>query len=163
MSLRGQQLHEAADRQIADLAGRLSAAEEAQLSQPCPGRQKLGDGTIGAVAAHTADNYHRIAAFVAAIARTSPRRTDRHPTAAVDLDVLIARLASARVAVATIAQLSDDDLDLVPAAGGMKFADGERTLEEILTRLFNHQRHQVTAVLSAVGRPWGACPTAGRR
>jgi hypothetical protein len=30
------------------------------LHLPCAGREKLGDGTVGAVAMHTADNYLRI-------------------------------------------------------------------------------------------------------
>src|SRR3954452_22854841 len=66
MSRRAQHLHQTVERQIAELAQRLSDAGEQALTQPCRGREKLGDGTIGAVAAHTTDNYHRIARFLAA-------------------------------------------------------------------------------------------------
>jgi hypothetical protein len=31
------------------------------LARPCPGRGKLGDGTVGAVATHTTDSYHHVA------------------------------------------------------------------------------------------------------
>jgi len=65
MSRRAQHLHQTVERQIAELAEWLSAAGEQALTQPCPGREKLGDGTIGAVAAHTIDNYHRIGLFLA--------------------------------------------------------------------------------------------------
>jgi hypothetical protein len=155
MSLRAQRLHETADRQIAELAERLSADGETHLARPCPGRDKLGDGTVGAVAAHTTDNYHRIARFLAATVdagtqQHSGRHGDAYRATAVELDALLVRLAAARDAVATIAQLSDEQLDLVPPAGEMKFADGERTLEQIVTSLLKHQRHQVAALAAAL-------------
>jgi hypothetical protein len=34
------------------------------LMLPCPGREKLGDGTVGATALHVAENYRRIAEFL---------------------------------------------------------------------------------------------------
>ncbi|MGH2881267.1 MAG: hypothetical protein ACRDPM_12165 [Solirubrobacteraceae bacterium] len=64
MSERARQLHAIADRQVAQLIQLLSTVDAAALRLPCPGREKLGDGTVAAVARHTADNYQRIAAFV---------------------------------------------------------------------------------------------------
>ena len=64
----------------------------------------------------------------------------------IELDVLLVRLAAARDALATIGQLSDEQLDSIPPAGEMKFADGQRTLEQIVASLFKHQRRQVTAL-----------------
>jgi hypothetical protein len=64
MSHRGSQLLKTADRQITDLTALLSTAKEATLRRPCPGREKLGDGTVAAVAQHTADTYVRIAEFL---------------------------------------------------------------------------------------------------
>jgi hypothetical protein len=64
MTQRGQELHAAADAQIVELIGVMSTLDEATLRLPCPGREKLGDGTVAASARHTADNYQRIAAFV---------------------------------------------------------------------------------------------------
>ena len=155
MSPRAPQLQETADRQIAELAARLSAAGEPGLARPCPGRGKLGDGTVGAVAAHTADTYHRIGRFVSA-----PRDVgeQRHPgqhgegyrASEIDLDALLARLLSARDVLATIGQLSDEQLDSVPPAGEMKFADGERTLEQTIASLLKHQHHQVGALRAAL-------------
>jgi hypothetical protein len=74
MSERAEQLHTTADIQIAELIDLISAADGATLRRPCPGREKLGDGTIGAMAAHTAENYQRIGTFVT----TSERMADRH-------------------------------------------------------------------------------------
>jgi hypothetical protein len=65
MSDRGTQLLQAADSQITELTALLGARDEAALSLPCPGREKLGDGTVAACAAHTAEDYLRIAAFIA--------------------------------------------------------------------------------------------------
>jgi hypothetical protein len=153
VSTRARQLHDRADGQIAELAKRLSP--DAGLARPCPGRERLGDGSVGAVAAHTIDNYQRIARFVAA---TREGGEQYHPSehgegysaSQVELDGLLARLAAARVALATIAQLTDEQLDSVPPAGAMKFADGERTLGEIVASLLKHQRHQVDALTAAL-------------
>src|SRR5579863_6844791 len=58
-----QQLHAVADAQLAELLALFEGADEALLRMPCPARQKLGDGTVAAIAAHTVDNYRRIAEF----------------------------------------------------------------------------------------------------
>jgi hypothetical protein len=74
-----------------------------------------------------------------------------HRAENVELDDLLARLSAARDALAPVAQLAEAQLDLVPAASEMKFCDGRRTLEQILSSLFKHQRHQVDALNTAVG------------
>jgi hypothetical protein len=66
MSERGIQLLETADTQISELIGLLSARGEAVLGLACPGREKLGDGTVAVCAMHTADRYQRIAGFLQA-------------------------------------------------------------------------------------------------
>ena len=67
----GQELHATADAQIVALIGLMSTLDEATLRLPCPGREKLGDGTVAASARHTADHYQRIASFVQTSARMS--------------------------------------------------------------------------------------------
>src|ERR1039458_8632903 len=74
MTERGKQLHATTDAQIAELIDLISTLDEAALRRPLPGREKLGDGTVGASAQHTADNYQRIAAFVP----TSDRMSGAH-------------------------------------------------------------------------------------
>jgi hypothetical protein len=64
MTDRGVQLHATADGQISELIALISTLNAETLRLPCPGREKLGDGTIAASVRHTADNYQRIAAFV---------------------------------------------------------------------------------------------------
>jgi hypothetical protein len=64
MSERGQQLQATADRQIAELIDLVATLDHATVRLPCPGRDKLGDGTVAASAQHMADNYQRIVAFV---------------------------------------------------------------------------------------------------
>lgn len=58
MGERGTDLLETADRQISELIGLFTAQGKAALSLPCPGREPLGDGTVAALALHTADSYH---------------------------------------------------------------------------------------------------------
>jgi uncharacterized damage-inducible protein DinB len=152
MTARAQRLHETGDAQIAELIERLASAGQAALVRPCPRREKLGDGTVGGVAAHIAGNYLRIARFVTSGGESDAgERAGQHAAAAsIELDDLLARLGAARNALAAIAQLTDEQLDAVPPASAMKFTDGERTREQILTRLLNHQRHQLDAVAAGL-------------
>ena len=184
MSDRAEQLHTAADEQIAELIGLLSGADEDALHRPCPGRERLGDGSIGAIAAHTAMNYQRIGAFVA----TGQGRSSRHDhrqqprrripgflralghaqpadnpagahqnedggfTAETDPSEIPERLTCARDDLTRIAELTDEQLDRVPAKDSFRFCDGERTLEQVLLGLLKHQEHQVQALRAALTR-----------
>lgn len=77
MTDRAQVLAAAAQGQIAELVELLSTLDQAALCRPCRGREKLGDGTIGAALRHAADNYQRIAGFV----ETGARRSGAHQPA----------------------------------------------------------------------------------
>lgn len=155
MTPRAQRLLAEAAQQIDALAGNLAAAGEAALARPCPGRGKLGDGTVGAVAAHTAGNYLRVADFL----RTRANGGAHHPGSAhaaglsaesIHLGYVLDRLEEAKGAWSVLANLDDRTLEDVPPAGGMKFADGERTLEVIVASILKHQRHQIDALVAAV-------------
>jgi hypothetical protein len=79
MSERGNQLLDTADDQISALIDLFSARGEAALSLPCPGREKLGDGTVAALALLTADRYLRIAEFLQATSQKPGARANaRH-------------------------------------------------------------------------------------
>jgi DinB superfamily len=134
--------------QISELIDLLATQGDAVLMLPCPGRRKLGDGTVGATAAHTAASYHRIAAF---LEDTADADGGEHRGPSPDRDDLLEQLSSARQALASLAQLTDEQLDVVPAASEMRFCDGRRTLEQILSSLLKHQRHQIDAVKAAIG------------
>lgn len=180
MSERGIQLQQTARRQISELTDLFSIHGEKALRLLCPGREKLGDGTVAANALHTADNYHRIAGFLQANeqmprthAQTAHRRhrmpallrhrnhgEDKHDDQSrhgggntaenVSLQALLERLSAARSAFRVLAALTDQQLDAEPPASDMKFWDGERNLEQIMTNLLKHQGHQVDALRAAV-------------
>jgi hypothetical protein len=180
MSERATQLFQTADDQISDLIALLEAADDATLHAPCAGRDKLGDGVVAAVAMHTADNYHRIAEYLDADARSGHRKPDRrhrmpvfggahnrrgghdhsgdageYRSDKIDRRSLLERLETARARLSPLAELSDERLAAVPPASEMRFADGQRTLEQIVVSLLNHQRHQcdaLTAALAGSGR-----------
>lgn len=181
MSDRASQLHRIADQQVSELIELISTREKSALALPCPGRGKLGDGTVAACASHVTENYLRIAAFASGAGQSSgaghrgmprqrrgmrllrllrgshrgghrPRAHGAIPGAdQVNRDDLLRRLSAGRDALIAIAGLRDDQLDAVPPAEEMKFCDGKRSREEILTSLLRHQGHQLDAVRSALG------------
>jgi hypothetical protein len=163
MNQRASQLQETANGQISELIGLISTRGEAALRLPCPGREKLGDGTVAACAMHTADNYHRIAAFLQGprggghtrIAKLLHRhREDQHKdnyqADNIDLPALLDRLSTGGAALNVLADLTDAQLDAVPPASEMKFCDGQRTLQQIITNMLNHQNHQLDALTTAI-------------
>ena len=154
MSDRGSQLLKTGDRQITDLAALLSTADEATLHNPCPGREKLGDGTVAAVAIHVADTYLRIAGFVYGHSQRSHiahgSHEDTHGAEHVDIPKLIQQLDAGRQALRPLADLTDKQLDAVPPAGQSRFCDGKRTTEEVLAAMLKHQSHQIDALRAAI-------------
>ncbi len=175
MTIRAEELQSRADAQIGRLIDLVSDLDEADLRRPCPGREKLGDGSVGTLIAHTADNYLRIAAFLAdpgeVTEGTPSRPTRRHmpgfghllgglrrhrprdhghgdlPAAGgADAGDLRRRVSTARTDLGRIADLDDRQLDSVPPDGAFRFCDGKRSLEEVLTALLTHQGHQVEAL-----------------
>jgi hypothetical protein len=163
MNAGGTQLQEMASGQISELIALISARGEAALRLPCPGREKLGDGTVAACAMHTADNYHRIAAFLQGqrggghtrIAKLlhhhgDDQHQDNYQADNIELLAVLDRLSAARAALSVLADLTDAQLDTVPPASEMKFCDGQRTLEQIVAKLLNHQNHQLDALKAAI-------------
>ena len=169
MSERAEQLQTTAATQIGELIDLVSTANDATLHRPCPGREKLGDGTIGASAAHTADNYQRIGTFVATSQRMANRHDSRQPdrhripsvlraighqsgytAETVQPTEIASRLTVARQDLARIAQLTDQHLDAIPPKDSFRFCDGQRTLEQVLAALLKHQDHQVQTLKTAL-------------
>ena len=176
MSERATRLSETADRQLSELLDLLQATDQSALSLPCPGREKLGDGTVGALAKHTADNYRRIAQFVAeetqlsaghgqapsvghrrlsrAAGHTPPEHgadhAEQYNADAVDLRVVRGQLSAARHQLSGIRALTDAQLDTIPPSGSFRFCDGQRTVEQVLSGLLKHQGRQIDALKAAV-------------
>jgi hypothetical protein len=68
-----------------------------------------------------------------------------------DLGALTEQLGTTRVALARVAELTDTQLDTIPPAGSVRFADGKRTVEQVLAGLLKHQRHQLDTLEAAIG------------
>lgn len=123
------------------------------MRRSCPGRDKLGDGTIAAVVAHTANTYQQIAAFA-----RGDSGAERNPAAAnnhlgskrtIPSHQLLEELSAAQRALAALAHLTDQELDTVPPAGSARFCDDNRTREQVLTAMLKHQGHQIKAIKAA--------------
>jgi len=178
MTERGQELSATVERQIAELIDLLARLDQTALRRPCPGREKLGDGTIGAAAQHTADNYKRIADFAQTSDRMSaahdghriprflralghgPQNHADHEHGAtqhdngyradnVDVDAVVEQLNASRNALGRIAEFTDSQLDAVPPKDSFRFCDGQRTLAQVLAGLLKHQAHQLEALRTA--------------
>jgi hypothetical protein len=178
MSIRGSELVQTANRQISGLIDLLTQAGEAALLLPCPGRENMADGTVAAVAVHTADRYQQIADFLHAASSGSQhgprhdrhhRRHGRHARAehaggahpdsepgtartaqTVDLSALLVRLSAARDALGRLVLLTDDQLNAVPPADSFRFCDGQRNLAQVMASLLKHQGHQIDALVAAI-------------
>ena len=155
MTERGTVQFDVAHEQTSRLQALLSTHDDRALKRPCPGREKLGDGTVAAVATHVVASYERIGGFVAATVRglSVPAQAGHaagHAGEATDVHDLTQALTRANEALLPLRDLSDEQLDSVPVAGAMRFCDGERTLEQVLIGLLRHQQHQLDAVARAL-------------
>ena len=175
MNERATKLFNDADRQISELKALIAAAGDSSLTLPCPGREKLGDGSVAAAAVHAADNYQRIAQFASGEAGGSVHRPPRflrgrhgpgqhaggvdYRADRITMKALLHQLTSGGKAIARLGGLTDQQLDVIPAASDLRFVDGQRTLEQILTAMLKHQAHQVEAISKAVKHPTPADST----
>jgi len=152
MAERAEQLHSTANGQIEQLIGLLSSIDQATLRLPCPGRQKLGDGTVGALVSHTADNYQRIAGFVQTSegAPGAGQHGHGHSADNIDPTAVITQLSAARDALGRLAELTNGQLDAVPPKDSFRFCDGQRTLHQVLASLLKHQAHQLDSIQTTV-------------
>jgi hypothetical protein len=178
MNQRAARLFNQAEGQILALNTLLARVDESALGLPC--REKLGDGTVGAMSMFIADNYLRIAESVQEASRQAPAARSGHrmpkwaahrrpqqqdasahnqPHTADDtytgpfqLRAIIERLAAARQRAQTLADLTDAQLDSIPPSGAMRFADGKRTLERVITGMLTHQASQLDAVQAALAQ-----------
>jgi hypothetical protein len=157
MNERGAQLLERANGQISELIELFTTRGEAALSLPCAARAKLGDGTVGASALHTADSYLRIAGIVRANSSTGDTRAETghgeghsYRIQGIDLKDLQVRLSAAGSDLGLLAELTDEELDSVPGADSGRFCDGHRTLEQVIAGALDHQKHNIDALKAAV-------------
>jgi hypothetical protein len=91
MSERAVQLLAELDGQIGELLGLLSVVDEIALSRRCPGREKLGDGTVAACASHTVERYQMIAQFLGSASELTAQHGAAGPRRHRMLGFLLAR------------------------------------------------------------------------
>jgi hypothetical protein len=162
MTQRGTPLLDTANMQIAELHKLLSTGGRDVLRLPCPGRENLGDGTVGATAEHLAYAYQQLARFIQA-AGTAPdvgsagghRHQQRphhhqHDRERIGVQELQQQLSAAVGTFGALAELSDEQLDSLPPAGSFRYCDGQRTLEQVIASVLRHQQHHIDAVKNAL-------------
>lgn len=159
MTHRSTQLLDTANEQIAELHKLLSTHGQETLNQPCPGRENLGNGTIGATVQHLAQAYQLLAQFI----QPQPQAPDsrqpaghrdhqgphrhQHDDERASLRDLLQQLSTAATALGALAELTDQQLDAVPPAGGFRYCDGQRPVEHVITNVLRHQQHHVDAAV----------------
>jgi hypothetical protein len=76
---------------------------------------------------------------------------ERYTLEGIDVKALCDQLTDARQTLMQLRQFTDQQLDTIPPNGSFRFCDGQRTLEQVLTSLLKHQRHQLNALQEAAG------------
>jgi len=166
MSERRTQLMAKVDSQLSEMIEFFGPLNEVDLHKPCPDEStedSAGD-TVGAVAAHMAQGYHFLGKILQAEGYTmgSPAMGNRKgrghryrpghgrtlPPAA--LPDVVDRLTAGKAPIGLLADLTDEQLDSVPAAGSSRFSDGSRTLEQVIDEIIAHQAAHLATLKRAV-------------
>jgi hypothetical protein len=80
----------------------------------------------------------------------APDHQDGYTAKTADPTEIRQRLLIARSDLTRIARLTDHQLDTIPPKESFRFCDGQRTLEQVLAGLLNHQASQVQALRIAL-------------
>ncbi len=75
---------------------------------------------------------------------------DRYTADKIDPGELVSQLSTSRAALGQISTLTYTQLKAIPPDGSFRFANGQRTLDQVLASLLQHQDHQVKAVRAAL-------------
>jgi hypothetical protein len=171
MSERGTALMTKAGRQLDEIAAFLGTLNQADLAKPCAdgsagdtvdaaAAHRAGD-TVGATASHMADGYDHLGRLLPTTGYVpgsqpggdhhSHDHSHDHDHARVPeaLPDLRARLMGGKARIALLADLTDEQLDSVPPAVGL-FADGRRTLEQVIEAVIAHQAAHFATLKRAV-------------
>ncbi|MCX5302725.1 hypothetical protein OG304_04565 [Streptomyces sp. NBC_00160] len=143
MSERGSELMMRASRQLSEMKEFFGTLSEEDLRRPCAGGD-AGD-TVGAVAAHAAEGYHRLGQLLSQDGRGHGRpdadRRDLRPGAGLGdsgLSGLVARLAGSEAPISLLAGLTDQQLDgAAPPVPHVSIGHG--TLEGLIEDVITHQ------------------------
>jgi hypothetical protein len=156
------QLLDLANGQIAELHKLLSNRDEDALILPCPGRENLGDGSVGATARHLAHAYQQLARFIQAdgaapgVGSAGGHRHHqqphhhRHDGERAGVQELQQQLSAAVGAFGGPGRTQRRAIRQRPARGSFRYCDGRRTLEQAIASVLRHQQHLVDAVKKAL-------------
>lgn len=156
MSERGTELMTKASWQLDETAELVGTLADADLRKPCldDAPDNAGD-TVCEVATHMADGYDRLGGLLQATCHAAEApgagHNHRHESARTPAHVsdVLSRLTAGTVPIGLLANLSDAQLDSVPAAAG-RFSDGRRTLEQVIDAVIAHQSTHLDVLKRAV-------------
>jgi hypothetical protein len=162
VSHRGTELRTRMSQQLDEITEFVGTLTDADLRKPCPDETGHDAGhTVGAAATHLADGYQRLGQFLlsAGYVPGSPAAGTshghghgyghQHAQAPVGVPDLLDRLVGGKAPIGLLAELTDEQLDSVPASAN-RFADGHRTLEQVINEVIAHQAAHLEALRRAV-------------
>jgi glycerate kinase len=149
-------------RQLDEIVAVFAGVDDADLSKPCSNEEGDGDatGTVAVAAAHLVEGYARLGRFLhsAGYVPAAPAadlgeglaHSDGHrhapPAAVADVLELLHRVEQP---AALLGGLTDEQFDSVPAKAN-RFADGQRTLRQMMDEMTSHQAAHLAAVKRAL-------------
>jgi hypothetical protein len=155
---RGITLMEKVQQQLDDAVLVFAAADDMDLNKHCADEEGGATSTVAGAAAHLAEGYIRLGRFLhsTGFVPTAPAAPGRGhgenhrdaPSPRSVADVL-ALLQVAGRPVVLLGGLTDEQLDSVPAKAN-RFADGHRTLLQVLEDMAAHQAAHLAAVRRAL-------------
>ncbi|MFD1537019.1 hypothetical protein [Nonomuraea guangzhouensis] len=148
-------------RQLDESAAVFAALDDADLSKCCPDGDGETTGTVASAAAHLAEGYARLGRFLhsTGYVPAAPEHGHGHghahgaghrhaPPPATVADVL-ELLHRVEQPVTLLGDLTDQQLDSVPAKAN-RFADGHRTLQQVIDEMTAHQAAHLAAIKQAL-------------
>ncbi|MCY0955161.1 hypothetical protein [Streptomyces sp. H27-S2] len=153
MSERGTELMMRASRQWAEMTEFFATLSEADLVRPCAGAD-AGD-TVGAVAAHAAEGYHRLGRLLLStghVLAAPPASGTSRPGPSTDhvtLPGLRARLAGGETSIRLLSGLTGEQLK-GPAPPVPHVSTDPRTLEGLIEDVIDHQAAHLATLRRAI-------------
>lgn len=157
MSDRGTELMAKVLEQLDQASALLAGSDESALHRPYVDRE--GDhsaNSVGSAALHFIEGYQKIgrllkgAGYVSAsLAEGAPQPHGHGKHHDPDMSDVVKGLDAAKIRLTLLADLSDEQLDSVPSVRN-QWADGERTLLQVLDTIIDHQAGHLASLQDAL-------------
>jgi hypothetical protein len=150
MNQRSKALAHKASRQLEEITAFLETLHEEDLERPDPNRSGK---TLAATAAHMAEGYNHLGRLLEAQVFAPGSHGVGHAHGrgpALQLPDITNRAVEARSAVSQIANLTDEQLAIVPPSGSSRFSDGCRTVRQLIEAVITHQTDHLASLKAAV-------------